>query len=171
MPVQIELVERFDLVVKEDGILDLPVVILAPTQSSQPYIYRVTVEVPAVEGTSRALTERIRGAYESYQFDPPHRLQGRRPLRINPVLLVQGLTEKVDCTLDVRVEYSEIGPAGLSKPSTAAASCRLLYSAPPASVLPPAPPEPVEPKFSGWLAVDLGTASSTVTLHLSLIHI
>ena len=190
MPVEIRLPPRFQLrtLEKEPHVLDLPEIELAPSsRNNLPYISSINC---SIEGTPQEVAAQIQSAYQPYTFKPPLKLPSLHRLRKNPCRLDKPLPPELQCTLQVTIEYFDSDPGGspdLSNPMKIETLCHLFSSdvsqqqardpvfktsAPPKESAPTQLKtkqkkefsEKKEITFPGWLAIDLGTSNSTVTL-------
>jgi hypothetical protein len=190
MSVKIELLNRYQLRVKEDRLLLLPVIEIQPTDFvNLPYISRIDI---SVGGTPEDLASQIQSVYKSVNFTTSKLLRLSTPQRLkqSDCRWEEPLPQGVNCTLQVTVEYfdsDEIGNPNLQAVQTSLAECKIWTYAPREDVatqmsvrdtpqLPQLPVpffkmEPVaenkkpELTYPGWFAIDFGTSNSTVTLY------
>ncbi|MEC4818142.1 MAG: molecular chaperone [Scytonema sp. PMC 1069.18] len=190
MPVKIELLNRYQLRVKDDRLLLLPVIEIQPTDFvNLPYISRIDI---SVSGTPEELASQIQSAYKSVNFTTNKLLRLSTPQRLkqSDCRWEEPLPQGVNCTLQVSVEYfssDEVGNPNLQAVQTSIAECKIwTYAAKedivtqmsvrdtpqfPQLPVPFFKPEPVienqkpELTYPGWFAIDFGTSNSTVTLY------
>jgi hypothetical protein len=190
MPIKIELLNRYQLRIKDYDLLLLPVIEIKPVEITNfPHISRIDI---SVSGTPEELAARIQTAYKSVNFftinKPALRLSSPQRLRQNDCRWDKPLPSGVNCTLVVTVEYfdsDELGNPNFYSTKIATGECNIwTYAARDpltamsikdtliqASIpLPPSPeplPENQKPEitYPGWFAIDFGTSNSTVTLY------
>ncbi|WP_414578768.1 molecular chaperone [Anabaena sp. CCY 9402-a] len=179
MPVEIQLVPRFQVRVNHKKYLELPSIQLLGSGNNVPHISRINCTVKGIPGE---LATKIQQAYKKFDSDIP-KISQIGQLEQYPCKLDQPLTKEINCHLRVMVEYFDSDNSGnplLSVRQKVAAYCH-LWSLPMEQKTPnnlgsnpfefPSPiysekPTNVKPKkrFPGWLALDFGTSNSTVTL-------
>ncbi|MBR8833106.1 MAG: molecular chaperone [Stigonema ocellatum SAG 48.90 = DSM 106950] len=179
MPVKIELLDRYQLCLKDNSLLLLPVIEIKPTAGfNLPHISRIDI---SVSGTPEDIAARIQSGYKSVNFST-----NKLPVLSSPHRLIQTecswdkpLPAGVNCNLLVLVEYfdSDNGTGGpnLSASKTVTSECNIwtlgdiLFT--PMLVKQSFQPEPTqfskkpEITYPGWFAIDFGTSNSTVTLY------
>ena len=180
MPIEIAMPTRFELRLNE-GKLDRPALEAFPTGDNTPYISAITY---AVTGSPEELAAEIQSMYKSVRLSEPRPFKERRELTIDPQTLNGSLPEKVDCVLDVTIEYYNSDSTGqpiTSRLQKANAQCQLYIK--PFFEKEPQPnqekptylngkksedtsdfPDKLQQSYPGWLAIDYGTSNSTVTL-------
>ncbi|MBD2296575.1 virulence factor SrfB [Anabaena sphaerica FACHB-251] len=185
MPVEIRLPPKYQLRVKENQRLDLPAIQIVATNSNIPHISRITC---SVRGTPRELAAEIQQTYKHFNSVTPKKISNLCQLGQYPYQLEKPLTEPVNCTLQVIVEYFDSDSTGkpiLSIHKNMGISCNLWFSPDFQTIATDTPMNPFEldtylnklsqqlseklnekPKkrFPGWFALDFGTSNSTVTL-------
>ncbi|WP_066377527.1 virulence factor SrfB [Anabaena sp. CA = ATCC 33047] len=177
MPVEIQLVPRFQLRVNYRKYLELPSIQLLASGNNIPHISSITC---TVKGVPSELASKIQQAYKKFDSDIP-KISQLGQLEQYPCKLEKPLTQAINCHLRVMVEYFDSDDTGnplLSVRQKVAAYCH-LWSLPMQPKTPnqsgknpfeipnySAEPSNGKPKkrFPGWLAVDFGTSNSTVTL-------
>jgi hypothetical protein len=179
MPVEIQLVPRFQVRVNHRKYLELPSIQLLASGNNVPHISRINC---TVKGIPSELATKIQQAYKKFDSDTP-KISQIGQLEQYPCKLDQPLTQAINCHLRVMVEYFDSDHSGnplLSVRQKVAAYCH-LWSLPMEQKIPSnSGSNPFEirnysekpsngngkPKkrFPGWLAVDFGTSNSTVTL-------
>lgn len=187
MPVKIELLNRYQLRIKDDDLLLLPVIEIKPIDSlNLPYISRIDI---AVQGTPKKLAFQIQSAYKSVNFSVGKPLKLSTPQRLKQIdcRWDEPLPANANCTLQVIVEYfdsDQVGTPYLLVPKTATAECVIWTYVPQEDTVIqmsvketfPFPPPPLKTKplsenhkleitYPGWFAIDFGTSNSTVTLY------
>jgi hypothetical protein len=176
MPVKIELLNRYQLRIKDNNLLVLPIIEIKPTDIVNiPHVSLVKI---MIAGMPLDLASIIQGAYKTVSFPVDKLLKLSSPQRLKQgdcrwdKLLISG----VNCTLTVTVEYFNsdgLGNADLSVAKTAISECNIWTFSPDSSMLPTAMTpqlpisEPVKPQltYPGWFAIDFGTSNSTITLY------
>ena len=144
MTVKIELLERYQLRTRRDNpnVLDVPVIELAPLGSNVAHISSVSL---SVTGNPPEIAELIKSAYTEFSAPKPIKLSTPQRLRQQQEPQLESLPAKVDCTLDVTVEYFDSDSGGnpaLGEIKTATASCDLFYRAKQSTPSPSPAPEP-----------------------------
>ncbi len=178
MPIKIELLNRYQLRIKADDILLLPIIEIKPAASyNYPHISRIDI---SVSGTPEELAAHIQSGYKSVNFYGTNKLlRLSTPQRVKQIdcLWDKPLPTGVNCNLLVTVEYfdsdDKTGEPNLSATKTSTTECKIWTSGdplPPMSVLIPnlKPMEPSKKReitYPGWFAIDFGTSNSTVTLY------
>ncbi|WP_407887798.1 molecular chaperone [Scytonema sp. NUACC26] len=188
MPVKIELLNRYQLRLKDGDLLLLPVIEIKPTDNSNlPHISRIDI---SVTGIPEDLAQGIHSAYKSVNFSTGKLLKLTTPQRLKQVdcRWDRPLPMRVNCILLVTVEYFDSDEVGIPKmfsTKIAVAECNIWTSAPVEEIeiktstpliTPPPPelffkaelmPEMQKPEISypGWFAIDFGTSNSTITLY------
>ncbi|MBD2494691.1 virulence factor SrfB [Nostoc sp. FACHB-280] len=173
MPVEIRLPPRFQVQVNDNEYLELPTIQLVAIGNNVPHIARINF---SVKGTPSELITQIQKAYKPFDAVTP-KISQIGQLEQYPCKLEKPLTEPINCTLQVIVEYFDSDFSGepvLSEPRQVQAVCYLWTpSTAEAQImnsesLPNPPEEPVNyqpvKRFPGWFALDFGTSNSTVTL-------
>ncbi|MCG6134502.1 MAG: molecular chaperone [Nostoc sp. LLA-1] len=179
MPVEIRLPPNFQIRINESEYLELPTIQLVAAGDNVPHIARINC---IVTGTPDDLARQIKKAYKPFDSVTP-KISQIGQLEQYPCKLETPLTEPINCTLEVTVEYFDSDPLGdplLSEPRQSEASCYLwsplVYDekiididAVSADfqlsnyVLQQAIKKQ-QKRFPGWFALDFGTSNSTVTL-------
>ncbi|MBW4586508.1 MAG: Hsp70 family protein [Aetokthonos hydrillicola CCALA 1050] len=153
MPVEIRVIDQLQLRTKKNNplVLELPIIELAAKGRNTPYISGVTY---FIKGTPEELATEIKKAYKDFETAKLEPLNYPWRLNQGSCKLNQPLIKPVDCTLQVVVKYFDSDAAGnplLSQLKQIEGKCHLyLYLN--------------EKPYPGWLAIDLGTSYSTVTL-------
>ncbi|AFZ02851.1 hypothetical protein [Calothrix sp. PCC 6303] len=176
MPVKIELLNRYQLRIKDSNLLVLPIIEIKPTDIvNVPHVSAVRI---VVTGMPLDLVATIQGAYKGASFEGNQLLKLSSPQRLKQSdcvwdkLLISG----VNCTLTVTVEYfnsDNFGNADLSVSKTAISECNIWTFSPDSSLLTTtlipqlSGSESVKPQltYPGWFAIDFGTSNSTITLY------
>ncbi|YAF97846.1 MAG: molecular chaperone [Nodularia sp. CChRGM 3473] len=179
MPVEIRLPPNFQVRVNENEYLELPTIQLVAAGDNVPHIARINC---IVTGTPDELAIQIKKAYKPFDSVTP-KISQIGQLEQYPCKLEQPLTEPINCTLEVIVEYFDSDPLGdpvLSEPRQSGASCYLwsplvfdeeIIDVDAISedfqlskyVIQQATRKQ-QKRFPGWFALDFGTSNSTVTL-------
>ncbi|TVP57167.1 MAG: molecular chaperone [Nodularia sp. (in: Bacteria)] len=179
MPVEIRLPPNFQIRINESEYLELPTIQLVAAGDNVPHIAKINC---IVTGTPDHLAMQIKKAYKPFDSVTP-KISQIGQLEQYPCKLETPLTEPINCTLEVTVEYFDSDPLGdplLSEPRQSEASCYLwsplVYDekiididAVSADlqlsnyVLQQAIKKQ-QKRFPGWFALDFGTSNSTVTL-------
>jgi hypothetical protein len=181
--VEIQLARRFQLYVKENQELELPAIQIFASGSNVPHVSRITC---SVRGTPKELAAQIQKSYKQFQSATPAKISTQGQLGKHICKLEQPLTQPINCTLQVIVEYFDSDTTGhpmLSVRKHIEAFCYLWFlpnfEQPPIkqttemdTVMNPfklnddskQPNEKPRQKFPGWFALDFGTSNSTVTL-------
>lgn len=181
MPVKIELLNRYQLRLKDRKLM-LPVVEIKPTESPNiPHISKINI---AVNGSPSELAMLMQSAYKSVNLsnNQPLKLLGPQRLRQNDCVYNETLVNGVACTLVVTVEYFDsdtLGNPDFDVTKQISAECYIWTS--PAEVhqilaeevTAPTELQPVyvtglrshNLTYPGWFAIDFGTSNSTVTLY------
>jgi hypothetical protein len=175
MPVEIQLVPRFQVRVNHKKYLELPSIQLLAAGNNVPHISRITC---TVKGIPSELSIKIQQAYKKFDSDIP-KISQIGQLEQYPCKIEQPLIQAINCHLRVMVEYFDSDHSGnplLSVRQKVAAYCHLWSLPMEEKILNNPVIIPVatrtekstngKPKkrFPGWLAVDFGTSNSTVTL-------
>ncbi|MBD2450783.1 virulence factor SrfB [Nostoc sp. FACHB-152] len=179
MPVEIRLPPRFQVQVNENEYLELPSIQLVAIGNNVPHIARIHF---SVKGTPSELTTLIQKAYKPFDAVTP-RISQIGQLEQYPCKLEKHLTEPINCTLQVIVEYFDSDFSGeplLSETKQIQAVCYLWtptnseeqiiksdISMNPFQLPNSAEKQPShqpQKRFPGWFALDFGTSNSTVTL-------
>ncbi|MBE9208945.1 virulence factor SrfB [Nostoc sp. LEGE 06077] len=179
MPVEIRLPPRFQVQINDNEYLELPTIQLVAIGNNVPHIARINF---SVKGTPSELPAQIQKAYKPFDAVTP-KISQIGQLEQYPCKLEKPLTEPINCTLQVIVEYFDSDFSGepvLSEPKQIKAACYLWTPTnpeeqiikPDISMNPfqlPNPPEKElhsqpQKRFPGWFALDFGTSNSTVTL-------
>ncbi|WP_427160865.1 molecular chaperone [Aliinostoc sp. HNIBRCY26] len=175
MPVEIQLVPRFQVRVNHRKYLELPSIQLLATGNNVPHISSITC---TVKGIPSELATKIQQAYKKFDSEAP-KISQIGQLEQYPCKLSHPLTQAINCHLRVMVEYFDSDQSGnplLSVRQKVAAYCHLWSLPMEEKIISNPVINPVEvrsekpsngkPKkrFPGWLAVDFGTSNSTVTL-------
>ncbi|AFY44237.1 virulence factor SrfB [Nostoc sp. PCC 7107] len=179
MPVEIRLPPRFQIQINDNEYLELPTIQLVAIGNNVPHIARINF---SVKGTPHELPSQIQKAYKPFDAVTP-KISQIGQLEQYPCKLEKPLTEPINCTLQVIVEYFDSDFSGepvLSEPKQIKAACYLWTPTnpeeqiikPDISMNPfqlPNPPEKElhsqpQKRFPGWFALDFGTSNSTVTL-------
>ncbi|MBE9004120.1 virulence factor SrfB [Fortiea sp. LEGE XX443] len=179
MPVEIRLPPRFQIQVNENEYLELPTIQLVAAGNNVPHIARINF---SVKGTPSELATQIQKAYKPFDAVTP-KISQIGQLEQYPCKLEQPLTEPINCTLQVIVEYFDSDFSGeplLYETKQIKAACYLWTPSiteqqtikSDISMNPFQLPNYLEkeqnnqPKkrFPGWFALDFGTSNSTVTL-------
>jgi hypothetical protein len=179
MPVEIRLPPRFQIQINENEYLELPTIQLVAIGNNVPHIARINF---SVKGTPSELTTLIQKAYKPFDAVTP-KISQIGQLEQYPCKLEKPLTEPINCTLQVIVEYFDSDFSGeplLSEPKQVQAVCYLWtptnseeqiiksdISMNPFQLPNSAEKQPSYPpkkRFPGWFALDFGTSNSTVTL-------
>ncbi|BAZ30601.1 hypothetical protein NIES4074_30620 [Cylindrospermum sp. NIES-4074] len=188
MSVEIRLPPRFQLIFKPNGDLEIPAIQVVASGNNTPHISRI---ICTVRGTPIELAEKIQKAYKPFSFFIPIELANLWQLEQYPCKLEQPLTQAVNCTLQVIVEYFDSDAEGnpvLSVQKHLGASCYVWYTLDfqPLPIKQTTEPstkmnsfqignylnnlseqqssEKQQKRFPGWFALDFGTSNSTVTL-------
>ncbi|MEA5553355.1 molecular chaperone [Anabaena cylindrica UHCC 0172] len=185
MPVEISLPPRFQLRIKENQKLDLPAIQIIATNSNIPHISSITC---TVRGSPTELAEQIQKTYKHFDSATPQKISNLCQLGQYSYVLEKPLTQTVNCTLQVIVEYFDSDTTGnpiLSIRKNISASCNLWFSPDFETTVTDKPMNPLEldtylnklsqqlseklneksqKRFPGWFALDFGTSNSTVTL-------
>jgi hypothetical protein len=179
MPVEIRLPPNFQIRINESEYLELPTIQLIAAGDNVPHIARINC---IVTGTPDDLAIQIKKAYKPFDSVTP-KISQIGQLEQYPCKLEAPLTEPINCTLEVTVEYFDSDPLGdplLSEPRQSEASCYLwsplvydekIIDVDAVSadfqlsnyVLQQAIKKQ-QKRFPGWFALDFGTSNSTVTL-------
>ncbi|WP_414543121.1 molecular chaperone [Nostoc sp. CCY0012] len=179
MPVEIRLPPNFQIRINESEYLELPTIQLIAAGDNVPHIARINC---IVTGTPDDLAMQIKKAYKPFDSVTP-KISQIGQLEQYPCKLETPLTEPINCTLEVTVEYFDSDPLGdplLSEPRQSEASCYLwsplvydekIIDVDAVSadfqlsnyVLQQAIKKQ-QKRFPGWFALDFGTSNSTVTL-------
>lgn len=179
MPVEIRLPPNFQVRINESEYLELPTIQLVAAGDNVPHIARINC---VVTGTPEDLAISIKKAYKPFDSVTP-KISQIGQLEQYPCKLEKPLTEPINCTLDVTVEYFDsdvFGDPVLSEPRQSEASCYLwsplvddgkIIDIDAVSedfslsnyVLQQAIKKQ-QKRFPGWFALDFGTSNSTVTL-------
>ncbi|WP_414565550.1 MULTISPECIES: molecular chaperone [unclassified Anabaena] len=179
MPVEIRLPPNFQIRINESEYLELPTIQLVAAGDNVPHIARINC---IVTGTPDDLAMQIKKAYKPFDSVTP-KISQIGQLEQYPCKLETPLTEPINCTLEVTVEYFDSDPLGdplLSEPRQSEASCYLwsplvydekIIDVDAVSadfqlsnyVLQQAIKKQ-QKRFPGWFALDFGTSNSTVTL-------
>lgn len=109
MPVEIRIPPRYQLRVKENNNLDIPAIGIFAFGSNIPHISRI---ICTVRGTPIELAVQIQKSYKPFNFFIPIELSNLWQLEQYPCKLEQPITEPVNCTLQVVVEYFDADDAG-----------------------------------------------------------
>ncbi|MEA5581667.1 molecular chaperone [Nodularia harveyana UHCC-0300] len=179
MAVEIRLPPNFQVRAKENEYLELPTIQLIAAGDNVPHIARINC---IVTGTPEDLALQIKKAYKPFDSVTP-KISQIGQLEQYPCKLERPLTEPINCTLDVIVEYFDsdaLGDPLLSEPRQAGASCYLWSPLTFEEDIidmddigsPIEMSQYIEKKiankpqkrFPGWFALDFGTSNSTVTL-------
>ncbi|WP_016949380.1 virulence factor SrfB [Anabaena sp. PCC 7108] len=185
MPVEISLPPRYQLRVKENKSLDLPAIQIVAANSNIPHISRI---ICTVKGTPTKLAAEIQQKYKHFNSATPKKISNLCQLGQYPYQLKEPITEVVNCTLQVIVEYFDSNATGnpiLSNRKHLSVSCNLWFSPDFQTIAMDTHMNPFEldtylnklsqqlseklneksqKRFPGWLALDFGTSNSTVTL-------
>lgn len=133
MPVKIELLNRYQLRLKDDDLLLLPVIEIKPTDNfNLPHISRIDI---SVTGTPEDLALQIQSAYKSVNFSTSKLLKLTTPQRLKQIdcRWDRPLSMRVNCILLVTVEYfdsDEVGNPKLFATQIAVSECNIWTSAP-----------------------------------------
>ncbi|BAZ06612.1 hypothetical protein NIES3974_32730 [Calothrix sp. NIES-3974] len=191
MPIKIELLNRYQLRLKEQKLM-LPVIEIKPTESPNlPHVSKVNI---SVSGSPTELAVIMQSAYKSVNIDnhQPLKLLGPQRLRQNDCLYTEELPPGVACTLVVTVEYFDSDTQGnpdfdvvkevsaecyIWTPSSEKTELLSESELEPQTIF----REPMAPTelqtvyvtgirnqnltYPGWFAIDFGTSNSTVTLY------
>ncbi|MBD2776851.1 molecular chaperone [Iningainema tapete] len=182
MSVKIELLNRYQLRIKDNDLLLLPVIEIKPTETNLPHISRIDI---SVTGKPEDLAAQIQSVYKSVNFlltNKLLRLSSPQRFKQNDCRWYQSLPASVNCVLQVKVEYfdsDEIGNPILFVPKHSTAEC-VIWTYPVGDTQIQMPVEdtitpisqielPLEEKpeisYPGWFSIDFGTSNSTVTLY------
>lgn len=185
MPVEISLPPRYQLRVKDNKSLDLPAIQIVAANSNIPHISRI---ICTVRGTPTKLAAEIQQKYKHFNSATPKKISNLCQLGQYPYQLEEPITEVVNCTLQVIVEYFDSNATGnpiLSIRKHLSVSCNLWFSPDFQTIAMDTPMNPFEldtylnklsqqlseklneksqKRFPGWFALDFGTSNSTVTL-------
>jgi hypothetical protein len=188
MAVKIELLNRYQLRIKSNDTLLLPIIEIKPTDSFNfPHISKIDI---SVSGKPEDMAAKIQSVYRSVSFSNKL-LKLSTPQRLKQIDCTwdEPLPAGVNCTLLVTVEYfdsDETGNPNLSLSKNSTSECNIwTYAGIEDTVIQmsvrdtlplplPGPfykPEPVqeskkpEISYPGWFAIDFGTSNSTVTLY------
>ena len=188
MAVKIELLNRYQLRIKSNDTLLLPIIEIKPTDSFNfPHISKIDI---SVSGKPEDMAAKIQSVYRSVSFSNKL-LKLSTPQRLKQIDCTwdEPLPAGVNCTLLVTVEYfdsDETGNPNLSMSKNSTSECNIwTYAGIEDTVIQmsvrdtlplplPGPfykPEPVqeskkpEISYPGWFAIDFGTSNSTVTLY------
>jgi len=127
MAVEIRIPPRFQLQFKEDASLDLPAIQIVTTGSNIPHICRISC---TVKGTPKEIAEQIQKTYKQFNAATPRKIPNLCQLGQTSYWLNEPLTESVNCTLFVTVEYFDSDFAGnpiLSIRKNIATECTLWF--------------------------------------------
>ncbi|MDF2387050.1 virulence factor SrfB [Nostoc ellipsosporum NOK] len=179
MPVEIRLSPRFQVRVYKKEYLELPKIQLVASGSNIPHISRI---ICSVKGMPTEVAVQIQQTYKQFHSVTP-KISQIGQLEQYPCKLKQPLTQPINCTLKVIVEYFDSDSRGnplLSKRKQISSSCHLwsalIYdqqTIPTDTAMNPfqlnnsiekQPSEKQQKRFPGWFALDFGTSNSTVTL-------
>ena len=180
MPVKIELLNRYQLRIKDNNLLLLPGIEIKPSASyNLPHISRIDI---SVSGTPEELAAQIQTVYKSVNFYSTNkllRLSTPQRLKQTDCWWDKPLPAGVNCNLLVTIEYFDsdngTGDPNLSATKASTSECNIwtfgdiLFT--PMFVNEPSNPEPThesrkpEITYPGWFAIDFGTSNSTVTLY------
>ncbi|RUT07156.1 hypothetical protein DSM106972_024170 [Dulcicalothrix desertica PCC 7102] len=177
MSIKIELLNRYQLRVKTQDLLVLPVIEIKPADGANiPFVSRINI---TVGGVPEDLAIAIQSAYKSVAFSTNKLLKLSTPQRLKQANChwYQPIQAGVNCTMLVTVEYFESDAENnpiLNVMKKTTAECNIWTFAAESSrfvqmTAKLIPPEPMPIKshltYPGWFAIDFGTSNSTVTLY------
>ncbi|MEA5513342.1 molecular chaperone [Nodularia sp. UHCC 0506] len=179
MAVEIRLSPNFQVRARENEYLELPTIQLVAAGDNVPHIARINC---IVTGTPEDLAIQIKKAYKPFDSVTP-KISQIGQLEQYPCKLERPLSEPINCTLEVIVEYFDsdvLGDPILSEPRQSGASCYLWspiifeeeiidYDAVSSPIeiskyIDKKSSNKPQKRFPGWFALDFGTSNSTVTL-------
>ena len=167
MPIEIKLPQSYQLHTEKDNpILELPSIELAPLGSNLPHLSSI---VYSVTGTHPELAAPIESVYREFSSSIPIKIFSLQRLKRADCKLTQ-LPAAAKLTLKVRVGYFDSDAEGnpnLAIPKETISECNLWSSpsnTPFEEAVKSIKNEQI-PNYPGWLAIDFGTSSSTVTLY------
>jgi hypothetical protein len=178
MPIKIELLSRYQLRLKVNDVLLLPVIEIKPAASYNfSHISRIDV---SVSGTPEEMASQIQSVYKSVNFYSTNKLlRLSTPQRLKQIDCKwdKPLPTGVNCNLLVTVEYFDSdersGEPNLSIPKTTRAECNIWTAGDPFTSMSTNTQQleqiqnnkKLEITYPGWFAIDFGTSNSTVTLY------